>query len=167
MKYILKLHIHQHSLLTRKVFFRHNFQNKYSSLYLLDHPRVFVIFKYSSSSSHIHLQFIFIIESGSSLGLDHHWIWISTWSGSSLGIITGSRSSLDLDHFCWIIITRSGSSSLDLDHHWASSQVLSLNSSRHRNHYRASPFSYWMYHLRAGPFSYQMRQLLIASPFSY
>ena len=97
MKYIPNLHIHQHSLLTRKVFFRHNFQHKYSSLYILDHHRVLVIFRSSSSSIHLHLQVIFIIG-----------------SGSSLDIITGSGSSLDLDHHYWIIITRSRSS---LGHH--------------------------------------------------
>ena len=108
-EYISKLQIHQHSLLTRKVFSRHNFQHKSYSLYLLDHHRVLVIFKSSSSSSHLHLQVIFIIGSGSSLDLDHHSIWIITVFGSSLDIITRSGSSLDMDHH-W-------TSSLDLDHH--------------------------------------------------
>ena len=133
-EYIPKLHIHQHSLLTRKVFFRHNFS-------------ALVFFSASTgsclSSSHLHLQVIFVFKSsgsGSSLDLDHHkmaslgldhysiwinitgldldhhsiWIisldriWIITRSGSSLW--TGSGSSLDLDLYCWIwIITRSGS----------------------------------------------------------
>ena len=88
-EYIPKLHIHQHSLLTRKVFSRHNLST-------------LIFFSVSTRSSrHLHLQVIFILD------LDHHWIWI----------ITGT-SSLDLDHHHWIwIITGSGSSSLDLDHH--------------------------------------------------
>ena len=131
-EYILKLHIHQHSLLTRKVFSRHSFSGK-----------VFfsVSFGSLSSSRILHLQVISIFKS--SLDLDHHWIWIIIGSGSSslaldhhsiwiisIGsewsldldhhrwiIITRSRSSLDLDHHCWIIITGSRSS-LDLDHHY-------------------------------------------------
>ena len=86
-KYIPKLQIHQHSLLTRKVFSRHKFST-----------RVFFSVSSGSSSSschlHIHLDldhhliYIIIIGSGSSLGPDHHGF-----------IITGSRSSLlDLDH---------------------------------------------------------------------
>ena len=105
-EYILKLQLHQHSLLTRKVFSRHNLSTQ-------------VFFSVSSRSSlsshHIHLQVIFIFKSASSgsgsssLDLDHHSICI---------IITGSRSSLYLDHHHWIwIITGSGSSSLNLDHH--------------------------------------------------
>ena len=93
-EYIPKLHIHQHSLLTRKVFFRHNFQHWSSSLY----HQIMFVFKSSSSSSHLHLQFI--------------QIWIISRSGSSYKGITGSRSSLDLDQHHW---TGSGSS-LDLDH---------------------------------------------------
>ena len=112
------LQIYQHSLLTRKVFSRHNISAK-----------VFFSVSSGSSSSHICLQEIFIFNSSSSSDLDHHsiwittrhyhWIWIITrhhhyiWiitrSGSSPDIITGSGSSLD-------IITRSGSS-LDLDPH--------------------------------------------------
>ena len=90
--YIPKLQLHQHSLLTRKVFSQHN----------LSAQVFFSIWSGSSlSSHHFHLQVIFIwiwiiTRSGSSsLDLDHHSIWI---------IITGSRSSLDLDHHCWIII---------------------------------------------------------------
>ena len=99
-EYIMKLQLHQHSLLTRKVFSRHKLLAQ-------------VFFSVSSGSSlsshHLHLQVIFI------------WIWIITWSGSS---------SLDLDHHYWIwIITRSGST-----------LVLSHDSSRHRNFYKASPF---------------------------
>ena len=113
-EYIPQLHIHQHSLLTRKVFFRHNFQHWSSSLYQLDH----LVFKSYSSSSHHRLQVIIgsgsswniITGSGSSLDLDHHH-----W--------TGSGSSLDLDHYCWIIITGSGSS-LDLDQHWCYLMIL-------------------------------------------
>ena len=114
MKYILKLHIHQHSLLTRKVFFLHNFQHKSSSLSSGSsssprHLQVFFIFKSYSSSSHLHVQVIFIIGSGSSLDLDHHWT-------SSLDLDHHWTSSLDMDHHCWIwiIITRFGSS---LGHH--------------------------------------------------
>ena len=127
-EYISKLHIHQHSLLNRKVFFRHNFQHWSSSLYQLDH----LIFKSSSSSSHLHLQVI--------------WIWIISRSGSSsldwIWIITRSRSLLlDLDHHSiwisrshhnWIwIITRSGSSLV----------IIMCVISCHRKFYRASPFS--------------------------
>ena len=113
MKYILKLHIHQHYLLTRKVFFQHNFQHKSYSLYRLGHLVIF-IFKSSLSSSHLlsHLllQVFFITESASSRLLDHH-CWIIITSGSSL----------DLDrHQVWIIIT--SGSSLDLDHHHMLSQ---------------------------------------------
>ena len=143
-EYIPKSHIHQHSLLTRKVFFRHNFQRSSSSLYQLDHLCLQVIFglQWSWSSIHIHPsnlnhlsiwiimrhhQWIWIISrsGSSSLDLDHLSIWINiNRSGSSLDldhhhwiwIITWSGSSL-LDHHCWIIITRFGSS-LDLDHHW-------------------------------------------------
>ena len=121
-EYILKLHIHQHSLLTRKVFFRHNFQHWSSSLYQLDHLVISILSLWS-------LQVIFIFKS-TSLDLDHlsiwiimehhHWIWIISRSGST---------SLD-----WIwIITRSGSS-----------LVLSHDSSRYRKFYRASPFSCWL-----------------------
>ena len=93
-EYIPMLHIHQHSLLTRKVFSRRNFQHKSYSLYLLDHHWVLIIFKSSSYSSHIHIQVIFMIGSrssldivigfGTSLDMDHHWIWIVTRSGSFL-----------------------------------------------------------------------------------
>ena len=86
---IPKLQIHQHSLLTRKVFSRRNLSSQ-----------VFFSISSGSSSSPRHLQFIFIFKSYSSrsissLNLDHHhWIWIITRYGSS---------SLDLDHHCWII----------------------------------------------------------------
>ena len=88
--------LHQHSLLTRKVFSRHNLTTQ-------------VFFSVSSGSSsslhHLHLQVISIFNSYSSSSHIHHRIWI----------IIGSRSSsLDLDHHSiWIIIA--GSSSLD--HH--------------------------------------------------
>ena len=140
---ILKLQLHQHSLLTRKVFSRHNlsaqvfFSVSFGSSSSSCHLQVIFIFRSSSSLIHLHLQVIFIFKSSSS------------WSGSSL----------NLDHHCWV--TTAGSSSLDLDHHhsiWiitgSSSQVLSLDSSHHRNFYRASPFSCWMYIYRAIPFSY-------------
>ena len=127
-EYIPKLQLHQHSLLTRKVFSLQIYQHKSSSLYHLDHHQVLIILTFNSSpySIHLHLQVIFIIESGSSLDLDHHhWIWIITRSGSlsldldhySICIITGQH------HWIWII-TRSGSllgimigsgSSLNLD----------------------------------------------------
>ena len=150
----MKLDIHQQSLLTRKVFSRHNFS---------------ALVFFSGSSHHLHLQVIFILD------LDDHSIWIIiTGSGSSLDLdhhhqiwIITRTSSLDLDHHCWIwIITRSGSSLLYLDHHsiWiisetssldlnhhsiqiitgSSSQVLSHDSSHHRKFYRDSPFSCWL-----------------------
>ena len=73
------------------------------------HIQVIFIFRLASSSSHLHFQVIFIFKSSSYLDPDHRLIWI---------VITGSGSSLDLDHHHWIwIITRSGSSPLDLDHH--------------------------------------------------
>ena len=80
-EYISKLQIHQHSLLTRKVFSWHNLSKQ-----------VFFSVSSGSSSSHLHLhrQVIFIFKSSSS-SLDHHWI------------ITWSRASLDLDCY-WIII---------------------------------------------------------------
>ena len=60
-EYIPKLQIHQHSLLTRKVFSRNNLSTQV----------FFSISTGSSSSSrHLHLQVIFITGSGSSL--DHH-----------------------------------------------------------------------------------------------
>ena len=63
---------------------------------------IWIIIKLSSSSSHLHLQVIFITGSGSSL--DHHWV-----------IIIRSGSSLDLEHhWIWII---SGYRSSLLDHH--------------------------------------------------
>ena len=85
-EYILKLQIHRHSLLTRKVFSWHNLSAQVffsvssgsSSSHL--HLQVIFIFKSSSSSSHLHCQVIFI-KSGSSL--DHHQVWIITGSSSS------------------------------------------------------------------------------------
>ena len=116
-EYVPKLQILQHSLLTRKVFFWHNFQHRSSSLYPLNH----LVFKSSLSSSHLHLQAI--IGSGSSLDLDHHRTssldldHLSIWI-----IITG----LDLDHHSIWIIT-AGSSLLDLDHHsiWINTGAIS------------------------------------------
>ena len=124
-EYILKLQIHQHFLLTRKVFSRHNLSahvffsvsSGSSMSFHHVHLRFIFIFKLSSSSSHLHIQVIFIFKSSSSSDLDHHW-----------NIITGSGSSLDLDHHYWIIIT-------------GSSQVLSHDSSHHRKFYKAGPFS--------------------------
>ena len=71
-EYILKLQIHQHSLLTRKVFSRCNLS-----------PQVFFSVSSGSSLSHIHLQVIFIVKSSSSLSHIHQF-WIITGSGSSL-----------------------------------------------------------------------------------
>ena len=135
----MKLQIHQNSLLTRKVFFQHNFKHWSSSLYRLDHLVIF-IFKSSLSSSssshllsHLLLQVFFITGSGSSWLQDHH-CWI---------IITVSSSNLD-HHLIWIIIKS------DHRHIWiiikfgSSSSVLSLNSSHHRKFYRASLFSCYL-----------------------
>ena len=122
-EYIPKLKINQHSLLTRKVFSRHNLSARVF---------FFVSSRSSMSSRHLHLD------------LDHHSIWIIT-VGSSL-----------LEHHCWIIITRSGSS-----------RMLSPDSSCHRKFYKAIPFSCWMHIYRAIPFSYWMWHLHRASPFSY
>ena len=98
-EYIPKLQLHQHSLLTRKVFSRHNLS-----------AQVFfsVLSGSSSSPCHLHLQVIFT------------WIWIITWSLSSsldlnhpsIWIISGA-SSLDLyQPLIWII--SAGSSILNL-----------------------------------------------------
>ena len=129
-EYIPKLQIHQHSLLTMKVFSQHNLlaqvffsvssRSLLSSRHLhldLDHHLICIIITGSRSSLDLdHHHWIQIItRSGSSL-LDHHLIWIVTTGSSSsldhhlIWIITvGSRSSLDLDHL-GDIITRSGSS---------------------------------------------------------
>ena len=118
-EYISKLQMHQHSLLTRKVFSRHNLS-----------AQVFFSVSSRSSSSHIHLQVIFIGKSSSS-SLDHHWIIIEI--GSSL------------DHHC--IIIKAGSS-LDHHHHhcfhYLNQMVLSLHSFHHRKFYRAIPFSCYL-----------------------
>ena len=107
-------------LFTRKVFSRHNLS-----------AQVFFSISYGSSSSHIHLQVIFIIKSsslschlhqvwiiiGSGSSQDHHQVWIITWYRASLDhhwIIIKSGSSLDLDRH--LIIIKSGSS-LDLNGH--------------------------------------------------
>ena len=102
-EYIKKLQIHQHSLLTRKVFFRHNFQHWSSSLYQLDHLVIF-IFKYSYSSSILLIRVFFVFEA--SLSSSHLLLQVF--------FITGSTSSWLVAHHCWII-TRFGSSS-SLDH---------------------------------------------------
>ena len=168
-EYIPKLQLHQHSLLTRKVFTWHNLSALvfFSVSAGSSHLQVIFVFKSSSYWIHLHLQVIFIIGSGSSLNLDHHgtssldldhhsiwiitgyhhWIWIITRSGSTsldwIWIIPRSRSSL-LDHHHWIwIITRSRSS-LAIITGSGSSLVLSHDSSRHRKFYRASPFSCWL-----------------------
>ena len=173
-EYIPKLQLHQHSLLTRKVFSWHNLSAQVffsvssrssSGIHHLQiHLHLQVIFIYKSSSSISHLYWIWIIME------HHHWIWIITRSGSSWNIITRSGWSLDLDHHgtssldldhlsIWIISV--GSSSLDLDphsiwiitgyHHWisiitrsGSSLVMSHDSSCHRKFYRAIPFSCWL-----------------------
>ena len=120
-EYISKLHIHQHSLLTRKVFF----STQFSAL---------VFFSVSAGSSR--LQVIFVFKSSSSLDLDHHsiriitghhhWIWIITGSGSSLDLDHHWASSLDLDHHSIQIIT-AGSSSLD--HHGCYLMILLITGS--------------------------------------
>ena len=89
-EYILKLQLHQHSLLTTKVFSRHNLS-----------AQVFFSLSSGSSSSPCHLQVIFIqiwiiTRYGlSSLDLDHHSIWIISGSGTSL---------LDHHHRCYLLI---------------------------------------------------------------
>ena len=83
-EYIMKLQIHQHSILTRKVFSRHNLSAQF-----------FFIVSFGSSSSY--LQVIFIFKSSSS-SMDHHWIIIKSVSSLDhhlIWIITGSSSSLD------------------------------------------------------------------------
>ena len=148
-EHIPKLQIHQHSLLTRKVLFQHNFQHWSSSLYRLDHLVIF-IFKLYSSSSHLRLQVFFITGSGSLLDPDHHcWIIITAGSSSlyhhQIWIISwfGSSSSLD-HHHIWIITISRLSSSLDHHHRCYLRMVLSLDYSHHRKFYRASPFSCWL-----------------------
>ena len=102
-EYISKLQIHQHSLLTRKVFSRHNLSSQ-----------VFFSVSSWSSSSHLHCQVIFI-KSGSSL--DHHQVWIITWSIASLDhhwiiiIITSSAISIK---WCYLFILLVTGSSTDL-----------------------------------------------------
>ena len=108
-EYILKLQIHHHSLLNRKVFSRHNLSAQVflsvSSGSSSSHLHRQFIVKSSSSSRHVHCQDIFI-KSGSSLDLDHHWIIIK------------SGSLLDLEHH-WIIIKYGSLLDLgaSLDHH--------------------------------------------------
>ena len=123
-EYILKLQLHQHSLLTRKVLSRHNFHRWSSSLDLL----IICI----SKSSCLQVIFIFMPSSFGSVSssLDHTRSETSldhtrsgksldhTRSGTSLDHTRSGTSSLDLDHHSiWIIITRFGSSMQDLDHH--------------------------------------------------
>ena len=96
-EYILKLQIHQQSLLTRKVFSQHNSLAQ-------------VFFSISSGSSLDNHHWI-IIETGSSL--DYHQKWIITRSSSKLDhhwIIIKTGSSLD--HHQSYIINGSSSSSL-------------------------------------------------------
>ena len=109
-EYILKLQIHQHSLLTRKVFSRNNL----SELVFL-----FVSTGSSSISHHIHFQVIFIFKLSSPSSHLHHWIWIITQSGSSLEhhhsiwIITTGSSSLDHHHGCYLLILLVTGSSIE------------------------------------------------------
>ena len=116
-EYIPKLQIHQHSLLTRKVFSWHN-------------TSVQVLFYGSSSKLDHHW---IIIKGGSSSKLDHHWIIIK--AGSWLDhhqnwIITGSSSKLDHHHYhCFCYLNK---------------MVLSLHSSHLKKFYRAIPFSCWL-----------------------
>ena len=67
-EYIMKLQLHQHSLLTRKVFSRNN---------LLEQVFFSISSESLSTSHHLHIQVIFIFRSSSfgsrsSLNLDHH-----------------------------------------------------------------------------------------------
>ena len=89
MKYILKLHIHQHSLLTRKVFSQHNLS-----------AQVFFFVSSGSSSSPRHLQVFFIFKSSS---YSSHRIWIITGHHHWIWIITTGSSSLD-HHGCYLMI---------------------------------------------------------------
>ena len=112
-EYIPKLQIHQHSLLSRKVFFRHNFSAlvffsiSTGSFHHL-HLQVVFILNYSSSSIHHRLQVFFIFKSPSSSSLLLSHLLLQVF------FITGFGSSRLLDHHCWIIITVSSS---NLDHH--------------------------------------------------
>src|SRR5882757_5845852 len=81
-EYIPKLQIHQHSLLTRKVFSRHNLSAQ-------------VLFSVSFGSSSSHLHQIWSIT-GSSSSLDHH-CWIITGAISIL-LVTGSSTEPALFH---------------------------------------------------------------------
>ena len=109
--YIPKLQIHQHSLLTRKVFSRHNlsaqvfFSVSSRSSSSPRHLQVIFIFKSYSSSSYLHLQVIFIFGSGSSLDLDHH-CWIIMIGSSSQVLSHDSsrhRKFYRANHFsCWL-----------------------------------------------------------------
>ena len=68
-EYIPKLQIHQRSLLTRKVFSRHNLSAQvFFSGSSLDHHPVRIIIKSGSSLDHHWI----IIKFGSSSSLDHH-----------------------------------------------------------------------------------------------
>ena len=103
-EYIPKFQLHQHSLLTRKVFSQHNLSSQVffsvssrsSSSPCHLHLQVIFIFNSSSSSTHIHHRIWIITRSrSSSLDLDHHWIWIISGSGRSL---------LDHHHGCYLLI---------------------------------------------------------------
>ena len=96
-EYIPKLQIHQHSLLTRKVFPWTNFSvlvffsvstgSSSSSSHI--RLQVIFIFKSSSYSSHLHLQVIFTFKSYSSSSYLHLQV---------IFIISRSRSSLEHHH---------------------------------------------------------------------
>ena len=68
------------------------------------HHWIWIISRSGSTS----LDWIWIITRSVSSLLDlyhHYWIWIITRYGSSLAVITGSGSSLDLDHhWCYLMI---------------------------------------------------------------
>ena len=131
-EYILKLQLHQHSLLTRKVFSRHKFHHQSSSLDILiiyisksSCLQVIFIFMPSSSGSrssldldHHHWIILDLKHHWIILDLEHHWIILDLehlWIVLDLG---NHWIILDLEHHHQIqIITRSRSSSLDLDHH--------------------------------------------------
>ena len=120
-EYILKLELHQHSLLARKIFSRHNllaqvFFSVSSGLSLSPHHlhlQVISIFKSPSSSSNLHLdldhhhQIQIIPPSGSYLDMDHPSIQIISVGSSSLYhhgcylmilLITGSSTEPALSH---------------------------------------------------------------------
>ena len=101
-EYIPKIQIHQHSLLTRKIFSWHNSSAQvFFSRSSLDHHQHWIITRSSSSLDHYwiitkdvssldhHKRWILI---GSSL--DHHQSWIIIGSSSSLLLLSRSTGSI-------------------------------------------------------------------------